>query len=533
MIKMIDKQLIWHKYRVDLDSKRKISRDLNLNRKTIDKIVKAYELTQSSTNPEESLDTLMTTAPKYQSTPRKRRVLTDSIKSLISDYLDENRHKCDTGLSKQCKSNQIIWELLIKQGHTISYPSVCKYVSTLKKNNKAPLSVFIRAHYEPGDICEFDWGEVKLKIGGRRISLQMAIFTLAHSNGRYAYLFRHQNTLAFMESHRNFYKAVKGVPQLMVYDNMRVAISKFTGRDKHPTEALMRLSTFYKFAFRFCNVRAGWEKGHVERSVSVVRQAAFANKDSFATIEEANSYLAIICDSLNRRKEDSVKADIESLQPQVNTIGCFEMSGYKVDKWSTICMKAVHYSIPDHLVGKMVDVKIYSEKIVIFHDGAKIATHERIYTPGEWSVKLEHYLTTLQQKPGAVASSVALKQASSQVQHLFNSCFKNAPRDFVILLHYITDNHLSMNDVLIAFKGFRDKGINQPSVDQIKVAISSNRETLETVFNDYSSDDFREIEQNSIWTLDSLTGIMNNTTVTNNNNNNNTQNGPITHNTVS
>ena len=278
--------------------------------------------------------------------------------------------------------------------------------------------------------------------------------------------------------------------------------------------------------------RAGWEKGHVERSVSVVRQAAFANKDSFATIEEANSYLAIICDSLNRRKEDSVKADIESLQPQVNTIGCFEMSGYKVDKWSTICMKAVHYSIPDHLVGKMVDVKIYSEKIVIFHDGAKIATHERIYTPGEWSVKLEHYLTTLQCKPGAVASSVALKQASSQVQHLFNSCFKNAPRDFVILLHYITDNHLSMNDVLVAFKEFRDKGINQPSINQIKVAISSNREIIESNFNDYSSDDFIEIEQNSIWTLDSLTGIMNNTTVTNNNNNN-TQNGPITHNTVS
>ena len=89
-----------------------------------------------------------------------------------------------------------------------------------------------------------------------------------------------------------------------------------------------------------------------------------------------------------------------------------------------------------------------------------------------------------------------------------------------------------MNDVLVAFKEFRDKGINQPSVDQIKVAISSNRETLETVFNDYSSDDFIEIEQNSIWTLDSITGIMNNITVTNNNNNN-TQNGPITHNTVS
>ena len=30
--------------------------------------------------------------------------------------------------------------------------------------------------------------------------------TFGHSNGRYAYLFRHQNTLAFMESHRNFFR---------------------------------------------------------------------------------------------------------------------------------------------------------------------------------------------------------------------------------------------------------------------------------------------------------------------------------------
>lgn len=530
MTRMIDKQLIWHKYRVDLHSKRKIALDMNLNRKTIDKIVKEYELTLTMPNPSESLEALLTTIPKYHSSPRKRRVLSDTIKSIISSCLEENRRKRETGLSKQCKSNQIIWELLIEQGHTISYPSVCKYVSYLKKSTKKALPVFIRASYDPGDICEFDWGEVKLKIGDKRLTFQMAIFTLAHSNGRYAYLFRHQNTLAFMESHRNFYKAVKGVPQLMVYDNMRVAISKFTGRDKHPTEALMRLSTFYKFAFRFCNIRAGWEKGHVERSVSVVRQAAFAIKDTFATIEEANDYLSMICDRLNQRKEASVKADIESLQPQVNTIGCFEMSGYKVDKWSTICMKAVHYSIPDHLVGKMVDVKIYSEKIVIFHEGIKIAAHERIYTPGEWSVKLEHYLTTLQRKPGAVASSVALKQASSQVQHLFNSCFKNAPRDFVILLHYITDNNLSMDDVLIAFKEFRGKGINQPSVDQIKVAISSNRETIESNFNDYSSDDFVEIEQKAIGTLKSITDIMNHITVTNNNN---IQNGSIVYNTVS
>ena len=38
----------------------------------------------------------------------------------------------------------------------------------------------------------------------------------------------------------------------------------FVGGDKKPTEALMKMSGFYCFEYRFCNVRAGWEKGHVD-----------------------------------------------------------------------------------------------------------------------------------------------------------------------------------------------------------------------------------------------------------------------------
>ena len=31
------------------------------------------------------------------------------------------------------------------------------------------------------------------------------------------------------------------------------------------------MQAFYGFDYRFCNARAGWEKGHVERSVDYVR----------------------------------------------------------------------------------------------------------------------------------------------------------------------------------------------------------------------------------------------------------------------
>ena len=54
------------------------------------------------------------------------------------------------------------------------------------------------------------------------------------------------------------------------------------------------------------------------------------------------------------------------------------------DEWATfgtnhICMKNIHYSVPDTLVGKKVGVKIYSDKIVMLYQGAKVAGHERVY----------------------------------------------------------------------------------------------------------------------------------------------------------
>ncbi len=506
---MVDKQLIIHKYRVEGESIRKIARDLGLNRKTVSGVISGYRATLESDEPEEALEKFISARPKYQGEARPRRILTDTIKTIISEYLEENKYKRDHGLEKQCKSRQTIWECLVESGYNISYPSVCKYIGTLNSKQLKPATAYIRAYYEAGEVCEFDWGEVKLKLAGKWVKFNMAVFTLAHSNARKAYLFRHQNTLAFMESHRNFFKDVKGVPLLMVYDNMRVAISKFTGKEKEPTEALLRLSTFYKFAFRFCNVRAGWEKGHVERSVSVVRKAAFSVKDSFNTIEDANEYLSGICDKLNNKNKESVKVDIEALQPQINTIGCFEQSAYKVDKWATINMKNVHYSVPDNLVGKVVDIRIYSEKIIIYYEQKKIATHQRIYTSGEWSVQLEHYLTTFERKPRAIASSVALKQASDKVQRLFNSYCKDTPRNFALLMRYISDNNIEIDEVITAFEQLKSAGINHPSIDQIKVKLSKENSAEECNYNDYTSNEFYEIEKGAIDTLQSLTAIMN------------------------
>ena len=506
-------------YRVCGYSKRRISRKLHVSRHTVDNILSKYESAIRTDNPEEALSDLLTIQPRYDSSRRRPRRLTQEIKDKIGFCLKKNAVKIATGLRKQRMLKKDIHQFLLSQGYTISYATVCSYIKNIESyKEKKKSETFIRLFYEPGCIAEFDWGEVLLFIDGVKTKFYLAVFTFGHSNGRYAYLFRHQNTLAFMESHRNFFRDIHGVPAMMVYDNMRVAVKSFVGGDKKPTEALMKMSGFYCFEYRFCNVRAGWEKGHVERSVEYVRRKAFCLTDHFGDIHSAQEHLNRVCMQVNNEqgslstaeKTSRLEADLSSLKPFPGNLGCFEVYEYIVDKWSTISMKNVHYSVPDSLVGEKVHVKVYSEKIVILYGKEKVASHQRSYCGGDWCIKLEHYLRTLSRKPGALPHSVVWQRAPEELRRLYDIHFKEDNRTFVLLLDYARKNGFSGTDIVTACKELTGRGVRKISPDQVKAMLhgSVQGETEETMEPPVLPAQQENIEREAVDMLEGITALM-------------------------
>lgn len=98
MITMVDKQAIIHLYRSQGFSKRAIARKLAISRKTVHKVIQEYESTLSSDTPSASLERILTSAPRYDSSKRKRRVITGQIQTIIDDCLDKNARKRAGGL---------------------------------------------------------------------------------------------------------------------------------------------------------------------------------------------------------------------------------------------------------------------------------------------------------------------------------------------------------------------------------------------------------------------------------------------------
>ena len=154
-------------YRVCGYSKRRISRELHVSRHTVDNILSKYESAIRTDNPEEALSDLLTIQPRYDSSRRRPRRLTQEIKDKIGFCLKKNAVKIATGLRKQRMLKKDIHQFLLSQGYTISYATVCSYIKNIESyKEKKKSEAFIRLFYEPGCIAEFDWGEVLLFIDG-------------------------------------------------------------------------------------------------------------------------------------------------------------------------------------------------------------------------------------------------------------------------------------------------------------------------------------------------------------------------------
>jgi len=487
-------------------SQRTIAGELQISRKTVRKYLFDYEShLRGFVGEKSSLTEYLSKPVVYQSGPRGKQRLTREIQTAIDVLLEENKQKLKGGQRKQVLKKIDILEALHGTGYQIGYTTVCNYIRVQegKVSNK---EAFIRQEYQPGSICEFDWGEIKLAIAGHLVRLNLSVFTSAYSNYRYASIYQRQDTLAFLETHVSFFSHTGGVYHQMVYDNMRVAVAKFVGpHEKEPTQALLQLKGHYQFAHRFCNAYRGNEKGHVERSVEYIRRKAFGVKGNFETLEGAMEYLNKVVEKLNNTRQqltgktaaDMFVAEKKELWQSPGPLACSEAIQLRADKYATVSFRCNRYSVPDNLVGHFVDAKVFSHKIEFYHENSLVATHTRDYGNHQWIISIEHYLGTFHKKPGALPGSVALSR-SSYLKQLYGQFYANSQRDFIDLLHYCSKHRISGEELETAVSritGTCPQGVGTEKITAILGNKNASQRTMHTGSNETMAMAKRQLQQ--------------------------------------
>ncbi len=246
----------------------------------------------------------------------------------------------------------------------------------------------------------------------------------------------------------------------------------------------------------------------------MIRRKTFGPKDDFKTFKEAQEYLLGKVMELNKKVPyGAVKSPYDRLQEErkglfnhPGRMECFTAENYKVDKYATICVGTNRYSVPDKLVGRMVFVKSYSSYIRISYNNEELCQHSRSYERFIWQIDLNHYLTTLHRKPGAIAGSVALRQAPSWISSLYSEHFIHNPRSFVELLQYCQTNDIAHSQLRNTIATLVNRYPNSVDTDHV-IALLGNQPEESPVAKESVA--FDAIAIQSMENLGELASMMN------------------------
>ena len=100
--------------------------------------------------------------------------------------------------------------------------------------------------------------------------------TLSWSRALYLEFFFDQTMESFLRGHVNAFRSFSGAARVALYDNLKSAVLERHGSQIHFNPRLLELAAHYHFVPRPCQVRAGNQKGRVERAIRYVRDSFWA-----------------------------------------------------------------------------------------------------------------------------------------------------------------------------------------------------------------------------------------------------------------
>jgi len=432
-------------------SNREVSRRTGHDRKTVSKYWDAYrEQLKHLEEPGADVKTIqesLLAEPKYNTAKRGRRKYTDELDKRLKAILKEEEYKDRLfgPTHKQKLTNKQIHQKLADEGFEISSATINIALAGIRKRQK---EVFIRQQYDLGDRLEYDFGEVFLECGEGVKTYHMAVLSSPSGSFRWLYLYTNQKKAVFMDSHVRFFEMMGGSYHEIVYDNMRNVVSKFIGKnEKQLNDDLLKMSVYYGFKINVTNCFKANEKGHVEKSVDVVRNQIFADTWSFNSIEDAQEY----ANSRLLKMNESSKMEEEKkhLKPYRPPLELAIVTEAKVNPSSLVSVDTVFYSVPEYLVGRWVVVKKYHNEVRAYAANEMVASHKRLFGNGKMQIDIYHYLNTLKKKPGALRNSVALKSIP-RLKAVFDTYYSKQPRKFIDL--FLENKELPIDEIIALFE---------------------------------------------------------------------------------
>jgi transposase len=304
-----------------------------------------------------------------------------------SSKLDSFKGQIVAMLERHPYTAQQVLQEIRTQGYAGGYSILKGFVRLVRPVRKP---AFLMLEFAAGDCAQVDWGSAGfITVGSTRRRLSFFVMVLCYSRMIYVEFTLSEGMEQFLCCHRNALEFLGGCPARIMIDNLK------TGVLEHPAGGPARFHPRYlDFAAHYgfkpvaCAVKKGNEKGRVENGVGYVKKN-FLNGLELPPFSALNPAARQWMDTVAnvRLHGETHSKPLERLaqeKPLLRPLpalayDCALIRSTGANGCCRVPFEANRYTVPFLYASQQLTLKVYPERLLIYHHEKLIATHLRSY----------------------------------------------------------------------------------------------------------------------------------------------------------
>jgi len=284
-------------------------------------------------------------------------------------------------------------------GYTGSYSSVRRMLATMKR--EMPPETTVRLVFAPGEAAQVDFGAgpMLLHPSGEVRRTWAFVMTLCFSRHQYVEFVWDQTVATWLGCHRRAFEWFGGVPERLIIDNAKCAITKACQHDPQTQRSYADCAEGYGFRIDACPPHDPQKKGIVESGVKYLK-GNFLPLKTFRDLPDLNAQTGrwVLEEAGMRRHGTTGEAPLGRFELERAMLRPLPAIAPDLGVWSQVNVhrdchvqfERAFYSAPWRLAGQRLWLKASDGMVSIYEGFHVVAAHPRANRPGERRTVRDH-----------------------------------------------------------------------------------------------------------------------------------------------
>jgi len=295
--------------------------------------------------------------------------------------------------------------------------------------------------HRPGEAMQSDgtWlTELGVTIGGQPFKHLLIHCVLPYSNWEWGAIAQSESLLAFQRGIQSSLLKLGYVPEYHQTDNSTAATYQVQGAKRGQREysqGYLDLLSHFGLKPRVIAIGRPEQNGDVEAANGQLKRAIeqhllLRGSRDFEALSDYEDFVKGVMNKRNQGRQKRLEEEIAVMKPlRAKPLKPYQEVRVKVNKGSLVRVQHNVYSVPTHLIGQEVTLRIYEWHIEVYYRQTQVDWMPRLVGQKKQQINYRHLIDSLLRKPGgfrnyryreALFPSLIFRQAWERLQEWYS-----------------------------------------------------------------------------------------------------------------